>query len=395
MNILEVSNFFKPFWETGGVTKVNYELSKNLVKKGHNVVVYTTNGYRKILDVIPNKRINIDGIDVYYFNNYLKRFFQKGGLLAPLYAPIVLKKEINKFDIIHIHEHRTLLAVFVYYYAKKYKVPYVLQSHGSVLPFYKKNKIKCMFDYIVGNSILNGASKLIALNEIEMQQYIQMGVHKSKIEMIPNGINIEEFKCLPDRKSFKEKYSIKKEDKIILYLGRIDKIKGIDLLIEAFSKLAVELTNVQLVIAGPNNYYSSEIKHNISNLGINRSILFTGPLYGKDKLEAYVSADVYVLPSRYDIFGITILEACACGTPVVVTNGCGLAGFVDGRVGYVVEYDSIQLQNSIRKLLVNDNLRMEFANRCKHEIEDFYWSQIITKFESLYKECLGEQHEKI
>lgn len=389
MKILQVSNFFKPSWETGGVTKVNYELSRNLVLRGHDVTVYTTDGYSSRLNVEKNKPVDVDGIKVYYFSNLFRILVKRLKLTNPHYLPFVLRKEINNFDIIHIHEHRTLPTALIRYYAKKNGIPYVVQSHGSVLPFFQKSKLKKLFDLLFGYKILNDASKLVALTETEAKQYLQMGVDKSKICIIPNGIDIREFKNLPPKGTFRKKYSIDDNEKIILYLGRIDKIKGIDLLIDAFSDLVNEGINAKLVIIGPNSDYLPLLKEQSANLEVEDKILFTGPLYGHDKIEAYVDSDVYALPSRYETFPNTVLEAAACGTPVIITDRCGIMDIVEGKLGSVVKFDKNDLKQKFVELL-DDECFTTSANKNVYSssILNFSWSYIIEQIECIYESCI-------
>lgn len=391
MNILQVSNFFKPLWETGGVTKVNYEISKNLVQRGHDVTVYTTDGYKPNFEIQANQPVEVDGIKVYYFKNLFKYFIKRTNLTFPYYLPFVLRKEIRNFDIIHIHEHRTLLAACVHYYAKKYNVPYVLQAHGSVLPHFQKQGLKKFFDIIFGYRVLKDASKLIALTETEAEQYMQMGIDESKICIIPNGINLEEFENLPEKGVFRKKYFIRDNEKIILYLGRIDKIKGIDLLIDAFSQLKPELNNVKLVIVGPKSDYFSILDENVKYLNLNDSVLFTGPLYGIDKQAAYVDADVYVLPSRYETFPNTVLEAGLCNTPVIVTDRCGISDIVvNYKLGSVIKFDETQLKCEIVQFLNEDVKNSAFCDCVPILKDSFGWSSVLMKIECLYKDIKEE-----
>lgn len=389
MKILQVSNFFKPSWETGGVTKVNYELSRNLVLRGHDVTVYTTDGYSSRLDIEKNKPVDVDGIRVYYFSNLFRILVKKLKLTNPYYLLFVLRKEIKKFDIIHIHEHRTLPAALIRHYAKKEGVPYIVQSHGSVLPFFQKSRLKKLFDLLFGYKILNDASKLVALTETEANQYLQMGVDESKICIVPNGINTEEFNDLPNKGEFRKKYSIGDDEKIILYLGRIDKIKGIDLLIDAFSDLVNESIDAKLVIVGPSSDYLPLLKEQITNLGIGDKILFTGPLYGRDKIKAYVDSDVYVLPSRYETFPNTVLEAAACGTPVIITDRCGIIDIVEKKLGFVVKFDKKDLKQILIKLL-NEECFIISTNKNGYSniIFKFSWPYIVERIEYTYESCI-------
>jgi glycosyltransferase involved in cell wall biosynthesis len=393
MNILLVSNFYKPSWETGGVTKVNYELAKNLVRLGHNVTVYTTDGFNSRLNVRKNVPVDVEGVKVYYFYNLSRYFVQKLIFPIPYFAPLIIRKDIRNFDVIHIHEHRSLLAVFVHYYAKKYKVPYILQSHGSVFPHFQNKGLKKFFDLVFGDKILKDASQLIALTETEAKQYMQMGIDESKICIIPNGINLEEFENLPEKGEFRKKYSIKDSDKIILFLGRIDKIKGIDFLIDSFSQLRSELNNVKLVIVGPkvDEYYPLMIEK-VKTLNLTDSVLFTGPLYGWEKKTAYVDSNILAYPSIFEIFGLVPFEAIMCVIRrVIVTDGCGCGEIVnEANCGNLVKYGDVSdLTKKIKAILESPELSSRFVENGKRYISNnLAWKNIILKIEGCYADCV-------
>jgi glycosyltransferase involved in cell wall biosynthesis len=390
MKILQVTNFFKPSWESGGPARVVYEISKKLIERGHEVMVYTTDGFKSRLNVEKNKAVNVDGIKTYYFRNFSEYLSRTMVLPTPYYLPILARKEIKDFDVIHIHEHRTVLEVVVCHYAKKYNIPYILQAHGSVLPTFQNQRLKNTFDLFFGYGILKDATKLIALTKTETGQYKKMDVDENKIEIVPNGIDLSKHDNLPKRGEFRKKYSIGDDEKVILYLGRIHKIKGLDLLVKTFSDLIKELDDIRLVIVGPDDGFLSTLKKQIEDLKIDGRILFAGPLYERDKLEAYVDADVYVLPSVYETFPVTVLEACACGTPVIVTDRCGIADIVN-KVGYVVEYDKDQLRDAIIKILSDEGLRRRFGENGKRLVGvEFGWGPIVRKIEGIYETTLAK-----
>jgi glycosyltransferase involved in cell wall biosynthesis len=257
-----------------------------------------------------------------------------------------------------------------------------------VLPFFQKQGFKKVFDITFGNSILHDASKVIALTKNEAEQYKRMGVYENKIEIVPNGIDLSKYENLPHKGIFRKKYGIRSTEKIVFYLGRIHRIKGIDLLIDAFSELLTKTEGLKLVIAGPDDGFLSTLKEQIEDLEIGDRILFTGPLYETNKLEAYVDADIYVLPSVYEAFPLTVLEACACGTPVVVTNRCGIADIIDSNVGYVVEYNTNQMQDAIINILNSDERRIKFGdNGRKMVIKHFDSKYVIKQIEKIHYNC--------
>jgi glycosyltransferase involved in cell wall biosynthesis len=111
--------------------------------------------------------------------------------------------------------------------------------------------------------------------------------------------------------------------------------------------------------------------------------------FGKEKLQAYVDADVYVLPSSYEAFGITVFEACACGTPVMVTDRCGIAEVIDNRAGLALPHDREQLQAALEHILSDDNVRRQFGEKGKLLVrERFSWEKIAQQVESIYKDVL-------
>ncbi len=157
----------------------------------------------------------------------------------------------------------------------------------------------------------------------------------------------------------------------------------------AFADLAKELDNVRLVMVGLDDGFLSTIKKQVKDFKIAEKVLFTGPLFERDKLMAYVDADVYVLPSVYEIFGIAALEACACGTPVIVTDRCGIADIVDGNVGCVVEYDTDQLREAIFRILSDVELVRKFREKGRKLVGEYFsWDKIIKKIEGLYEDCI-------
>ena len=375
MKILHVTQFFSPVH--GGSAEVPYHLSKELAKRGHEVTIYTSD-YKLSQDYISS----IPSVEVHPFKTWSSwaNLYVTPGMINRA------KEETRHFDIIHMHNYRSFQNLVVAHYAREYGIPYVLQAHGSATTFFQKRWLKRTFDAIWGYRILKDASKVIAVTKIEAAQYRSMGVGENKIEVVPHGIDLAEFDNLPERGKFRKKYSLNDSQMIILYLGRIHKTKGLDLLTKAFAGLSEKLDDAKLVIVGPDDGYLSSLKKLITDLEISDKVLFAGPLYDQDKLTAYVDADVYVLPSSYEIFGITILEAMACGIPVVATDRCGIADVVDNQAGLVIPHDSEQLQHALLQTLGDNKMRREFGEKGRLLVrEKFNWEKVSEQVESVYK----------
>lgn len=388
MKILFVTGTFPPR-KFGGVTSVSYNLSKKLVERGHNVTVYTTDvGDGKKIRLNVQKTEVRDGINIHYFRNIVNSLAFKHRIFLPVSMIFSMRKHLKEYDIIHIHDFRSLLSVITYYYASKYNIPYIVQAHGS-LPYWQRLDKKKIFDKICGLKILKNASRLIALTEVESKQYQNMSVGAERIELIPNGIEFFEHEI--SHRNFRDKHKLKKSDIIILFLSRLNKIKGIDLLIDAFNGLMDESNNLKLLIVGPDDGFLAEIKKKIKNLMLEDKVLLIGPLYGKKKFEAFSNADVYVLPSIYEAFGNTVIEAMYCSVPVIVTNGCAIGNVIDKKSGFMVKRDVTELKNAIHNIINDSYLRKSFGVTGRKMVEnDFSLDKQVVKIEKIYEQCLNE-----
>jgi glycosyltransferase involved in cell wall biosynthesis len=375
MKILQVTPFFSPVH--GGSAEVPYHLSKELAKRGHEVTVYTSDFKlsHDYIDSIPKVRV---------------RAFRTWSSWANLYVtPGMIgkaKQEIERFDVIHMHNYRTFQNIVVAHYARKYGTPYMLQAHGSLPRIAARQGLKQLYDTAWGYKLLRDASRVIAVTEIEAGQYKSMGISEDKVAVLPYGIDLDEFDNLPEKGEFRRKYGLDSDQKIILYLGRIHKIKGLDLLTMAFSEVLKKLNDARLVIVGPDDGYLPTLKKLVADLKISDKVLFVGPLYGRDKVQVYVDTDVYVLSSSYEIFGITVLEAMACGVPVIVSEHRGIAEVIDGRAGLAVPLDEEQLQNALLQMLHDDRIRQQFGTNGKALVrEKFDWETIAEQVEKVYR----------
>lgn len=388
MRVLQVVNSFPPTWGKGGPARVSYEISKELVKRGHEVTVYTTdiNDESNRLKNYKNPSY-IDGIAVYRFKNLNNALAWRNVPVSPgmLFA---LSKNIRNFDIIHAHLYRSFQAILVHYYAKKYNIPYVLQVHGSVPQIIGRKQMKKIYDKLLGNSILFDAKKIIALTQSEVEQFRALGIHDEKIEIVPNGIDLIEYGKLPQKGYFRKRYSIPENYKVILYLGRIHKIKGLDLLVKAFSLVSSEMKDIKLVIVGPDDGYLKELNKLINFIG-NDNIILAGPLYGKEKMEAYVDSDLYVLPSSYEAFPNTVFEAGICGTPVIVTDRCGISQIVNDKIGYVSKFNENDLKNTMIRILRDNSSKIKIKHEMEKIIGIYNWPYIVKLYETLYEDLIS------
>jgi len=392
MKVLQVISY-SPVYLHEGPPSVAFGISKELVKRGHEVTVYTTDASRlKSRLRIKNNPVIKEGVTIYHFHNLVNQMASRNMPLAPDMA-VALKRHIEDFDLVHLSEYRTFNAAFAHHYSKKKNIPFVLQPHGS-LPRVRNNVVerqllRSAFDLLCGFSILKDANMVIAVQEMEANQCRQIGVDARRIRVIPNAIDTADYENLPEEGRFRRKYQLEKEDLLILYLGRIHKVKGIDLLLDAFYSISTELTKAKLVIAGPDDGFLSILEKKTADLQIEDRVIFTGPLYGRSKLEAFRDADIFVLPSVYEIFGLTVLEACACGTPVMVTERSGIAQVVE-KYGLVAGHNPDQLSEALLSVLKDKGKRCELAKKGKDLVQkEFRWDKVIDDIEKIYQEIIS------
>ncbi|OQD58767.1 glycosyltransferase, family 4 [Methanobrevibacter arboriphilus JCM 13429 = DSM 1125] len=394
MKILHIVPTYYPCLEAGGVVNAVYKLSKKQAEEGNDVSVFTTDSCSERMKLDKRYNVDVKGVKVYYFKNLSNSLKAKFLIDTPYSLPLKIRKEIKKYDIIHIHEHRHSLAIAASYYASKNNIPYVIQAHGSVLPFFQKEKLKEIFDKLWGFKILKNASKVFALTNVEKEQYLKMGVKEERIEIIPLGIDIEEYSKLPPKDNFREKYNIGENDKLLLFIGRIHKIKGLDLLVNSldvlnrkYMKKSVE--NLKLAIVGPDNGFLAELKKVITDLDLEENVIITGPLFNKYKIEAIVDCDIFIMPSQYESFTTSGLEAMACGKPLILTKNNHIHTWVDNNAGLSAEYDKNDLADKIQKLLADEKLMEKFGKNGLKEIKENYnWDSIGKKIDLIYRELI-------
>jgi glycosyltransferase involved in cell wall biosynthesis len=396
LKILQIIPHFK--WEFGGPVRSVFELSSCLASIGNDVTVFCTSigdGGRITERDFPENLLeeHLGKVKVAYFDCDYNWPADRLGIHLSNSLRHAIDTSIEEFDIVHLHEWRGTPNLYAWQSSRRHETRYILQAHGSSpLVIGKQGPItilsKILFDMSVGRRIVHDASGFVALTTAEAKQYMRAGAPMERIEVLPNGIDSREFKILPKRGEFRRQYSIKDDEKVVLYLGRIHKNKGIDILIDSFVQVTKSVQGCRLVIVGPDDGYLSALRDMVDRLHARNCIDFIGPLFGIDRIRAYVDSDVFVLPSLYEAFGRTIIEATACGTYVIVSDRCGLAEFVQRTaIGKVVSLDTGSFRDAIIQALCDRSGRIG-PNRAKEIVmAEFDWREITKKMEALYKKC--------
>jgi glycosyltransferase involved in cell wall biosynthesis len=392
MHILQVTLGFYPAQAWGGPVKIVYQNSKELVRRGHQVTVYCTNLYDKKTKIQPGTfERDIDGIHVVYFNTWRIPFWP--GTLGPIWLPelpSLLNKGIREFDIVHLNGYRSPMIFTVARSARNSDIPIIMQPHGTLQIIVNSFWAKRIYDKLFGNTELSGIHALIAGQESERQQALDHGIPSDLIEIIPNGIDSSEIDGLPEQGTFRKRLGIDMASPLILFLGRINKKKGTDMLVDAFAKINID--NAILVIAGPDDGQLTEVQSKVENLNLSKRVIFTGLLSGTDVLSAFQDADLFVLPCRTDTFPFAIVEACLLNKPMVVTEGCEITHLIKGRVAEIVPFDA-QLFANAMNLLLTDHDRYEYYKRnCPIVIADTFSIQTtVDRLENVYRRAGSEK----
>ncbi len=265
-------------------------------------------------------------------------------------------RETSSFDVAHLHEFRTFQNIVMHYHLRRGHVPYCLQARGSLRRLVSKHQLKRLYDRLFGSKLITDAAKLLALSKEEVSDYRALGGTPQQIEVLPNAVDLAEFKNLPARGKFREREGIGKDTTVLLYIGRLHWIKGLDILVRAFHKARSSRKDITLVVVGPDDGQRSKLQALAQRLSLGKSIRFTGALFGERKVEALVDSDIFVLPSRHEAFPNVLLEAYACSKPVIATEVGEVPSIVvDQKTGLVVPPEnSTALSRAILKL-VNDN----------------------------------------
>lgn len=338
----------------GGSAKVVYDMAYAQAKLGHVVTIYSSDWQAKGQQ--PPLGVK---------QQLFKCVANPWGKVK--IAPGMLGADY-KADIIHCHNYFVLTSFLVAHLG----VPFVMQAHGSCPPITKP-----LFNFIWRHLVLKRAGWCIADAEAEAHQYLREGVDLKWIAVIPVGINMDEYKRIPPRQ-----ISTKKR---VLYVGRFIKLKGIDLLIKAFGLLDMPDVNLQLV--GVDYGFENEMKLMVDRLDITGQVEWLGPLYGRDKIEAYVNADVLVMPSRYETWGLTFMEALACGTPVIMSDVCEAAKILPADCGISVPLNEGALAEAIRVTL-DRGLANIYRSYRREWVKQYSWANLVPRILKLYEEVL-------
>jgi|HubBroStandDraft_6_1064221.scaffolds.fasta_scaffold00127_13 glycosyltransferase involved in cell wall biosynthesis len=399
MRVLKTVQSYFPFQDRGGPVFKVRSLARGLARRGHQVTVLTAdlgfhrdNGFEmKIEPSAWGWRSEQDGVEAIYLSS-------AGHYRALTLNPRVIgfcRASLARFDVVHIYGLYDLLGPAVSHYCRQLGIPYVIEPMGMYRPIVRALPLKRLYHRMLGGRLVGGAKFLIATSERERAELQEGGIPVSRIVVRRNGIDLPE--ALPEEGAFRRLSNVSPDAKLILFLGRLVSKKSPDLLIEAFSdwrKSSPHGKDGVLVLAGPEegDGFVNRLQKLCGQLGLEESVRFVGPLYDDAKWQAYRDADVFVLPSQNENFGNTAAESAACGTPVIVTDRCGIAAFV-GDAGLVVPHDRRELALALGRLLDDSVAYRRCQEGCTQMARSLSWDDPLGEMENLYADCVAAGSE--
>jgi len=274
--------------------------------------------------------------------------------------------------------------------ASKYGFPTVLTAHSLGVGYQYGIVWKTLKPVLYPvKKAFDKANKIIAVSEAVKQFMSHIVSQPEKIEVIPNGVDLEQFICASNGKKLREELNLPLNDPIVFFVGRFSVRKGIHILMDAFKHVVKEIPNAKLLIAGK-GFLKEYLKHKAKANKIAENVKFLGCIFGKALAKFYMASDVVVCPSIFaEAFGIVILEAMAAGKPVIATNVGGIPEIVNHEVnGLLVEpHDVKELSNAIIRLLSNDKERQRMGKNARKKVEERYdWRKLVFDILRVYEE---------
>jgi len=360
-------------------------IARELIKKGHEIHILTSN-----VIAGTNKRAgdyeNYKGIHIHRFP--VKVSLTKYQLMFAGRA-FVKKLEEIKPDVIDCQTYRHPEAKVALDYALRNKIPCVLTTHAPFLPVEVRGRITSLlaniYDILIGKRTLKKYDRIFRISDWELAYLLKLGADKRKIILSPNGA---------PEKFFKTRTK-KIRNKTILFLGRIEPRKQVHILIEAFAEIAKKYPKAKLRIVGPIENirgYEETLRNLIKNKNLQNSVSLEAPIYDLDKkIELINNSQLFVLPSTWEGFPLSLVEAMSLGKCIVGSDCDGNKEVIkDGKTGFLFKIGNTkQLTNKIDYCFSHDTTRIE--KNARKLAENFRWKKIALNVEKVYCEVIKER----
>jgi len=376
----------------GGISPHVFYLSKSLAKNGVKVHVVTCD--------FPGApaRETIDGVEVYRVDSYknpspdFATWVYLMNLNMQKEAAAIAAKLEEKVDVFHAHDW--LVATAGIGLKHVFRKPLLVTMHSTEIG--RRDGIHTGTEKMIGETeawLTYEAWKVICCSQY-MVSHVKwaFGLPDDKLVMVPNGVNMQVYEDvrMHDLKSFRTAFALP-EEKLVLFVGRLVYEKGAHVLINAIPKI-LEKVNAKFVIVG-SGYMKEQLSTIVRSMGMEHKVMFTGFMDEESLLKLQCCADVSVVPSLFEPFGIVALEAMAAKSPVVVSDTGGLGEIVDHEFTGVKVYpnNTDSLAWGVTKVLLDEKYRNSLMKNAYKRIQEKYdWDKIAQQTERIYEAVLGE-----
>lgn len=375
----------------GGISKVVYDLSHKMVKEGNEVTVVTYKDGDNVKYYENDKGVEIYRVDNYMIraNNFIDWIMQLNFNMITKVNEIINKN--GKFDVIHAHDW--LVSYSAKSIKESYNIPLISTIHATESG--RNSGIHDETQRYINDSewMLTYESSEVIVNSNYMKNEVQklFGLPYDKINVIPNGVNLQLFSNVNIDYDFRRQYAMDNE-KIILYVGRLVYEKGIQNLIAAMPKILDRYHDSKLIICGRGGMID-ELREQVKYLGIDNKVYFAGYCDSKKMQKMYKCADVAVFPSTYEPFGIVAIESMLSGTPTIVSDVGGLNEIVEHGVTGMKSYagNANSIADSVLALLFDPKLCANISqNAIKKVKENYNWAKITDNTYYVYQLAIGK-----
>jgi len=387
----------------GGPSVACPAMCRELAHRGHEVSIYTTNvDGNQLMDVPLGQPVSRGGVEVCYFPGWTVPREYK--LSPPLWR--VLKERIPQFDIVHIYSMYIFSATAAAHLCRKHGVPYLLHPHGCLDPYLlgRHSFRKRLYTALFERRNFQHAAAILFNSDEEMRlatNWLERHLSSNSLRrlplrrVVPVGVEQEWLSAVsPEaRERFRRRYPQLTGRRIVLFFGRLNFKKGMDILARAFVEVAREHRDVHLVLAGPDNEgYGAKVREWLKSGGVLENATFTGPLSGEERFAVLQEAELLVLPSYTENFGQAVAEAMACAVPVVISDRVNIWPEVKGAgAGLVVGCDARQTAEALLALLRNRELGKQMGARGRRWVEEnLTWRAIGGQLIRIYEEIISE-----
>ncbi len=379
--------YYEPAWAYGGPPRMVFDLARELVRRGHEVTVCTTDALDKGKRVEKLEEVS-HGVRIVRFRNLSNRLAFDVKIFLPLGMRKWLYEHVREFDAVHLFDARTMLNAWASDAAAQSKVPFFVSAWGS-LPRGDgwKAAIKQQYDRAYGPVQFGRAAGLLAQNDHEAALYSEYGGDAEKTAIWPLGVDPEEFSNLPAPGAFRARVGISAQDPLVLFVGRISELKGLDPLLRAFSAALKRVPHARLAVVGRDDGYLSRMLALAGELDIAKRVHFVGPLYGSDVIPAYVDCDLFsITPTHFEETSLASLAACAVGRAVLINDRCGVPWLDDYGAGRCVPHSVFELGRIMGDLLSDRPSLIKMGENARRMVEErFLLPRVVDQAELLYR----------